>query len=278
MEKYMVRSVSFVLALFAFSCVTACAQESSVTDAGQKAKLEVVGGDVYDWGKVKAPTEGHLNATIKMKNAGGRELKLIEVRPGCGCTKTDPDKMEITPGDVSTMGVKLNISPSQAGQITKSITIRWGDREGIAARDEFKKSGTAVPKGLDTTENFSYITLKADIQRALVLSPNQYFNFADAKIGQETTSTLYLTNNDAMPISVFDFVPEGGVVVNITDKRVIKPGEKLEIVARYVPQVKGPIAGGVKFSTSSAEMPKMDIRAFGNVPEPSSPVFPKAVK
>ncbi|MDZ4745803.1 MAG: DUF1573 domain-containing protein [bacterium] len=244
----------------------------------QAAKLEVVGGDTYDWGKVKPPKEGHLDATIKMKNTGGRELKLIEIRPGCGCTKTDPDKMDVTSGDVSTMGVKLNINPSQSGQIVKSITVRWGDKEGIAARDEFRKSGTAVPAGLDTNESTSFVTLKADIQRALVLGPNQYFNFSELKIGQEATSTLFLSNNDTQPITVSDFVTDGGLVVNITDKRVINPGEKLEIVARIVPQMKGQVTGGLKFMTSTPEMPTMDIRAYGNVPEPTSPVFPKGVK
>lgn len=265
----MVRFLTFMVTAFVFASVIACAQQP---------KLEVVGGDTYDWGKVKPPKEGHLDATIKMKNVGGRELKLIEIRPGCGCTKTEPDKMEVPSGDVSTMGVKLNINPAQAGQITKSITVRWGDKEGIAARDDFRKNGTPIPTGLDTNESFSYITLKADIQRALVLGPNMYFNFADLKIGQESTSTIYLTNNDAQPIIVSDFVTDGGVVVNITDKRTIQPGEKLEIIARYVPQMKGQVTGGLKFATSSAEMPTMDIRAYGNVAEPTSPVFPKAVK
>lgn len=273
----MFRFTSLVLAITAFTCVVACAQQG-VIDGSQKAKLEVVGGDVYDWGKVKPPKEGHLTATIKMKNSGVRAMKLVEIKPGCGCTKTDPDKMEVVSGDVSTMGVKLNINPAQSGQVTKSITIRWGDKEGIEARDAFRKSGTPVPAGLDTNEQISFITLKADIQRALVLSPNQYFNFADLKIGQETASTLYLTNHDTQPITVSDFVTDGGIVVNITDKRTIQPGEKLEIVARIVPQAKGQVTGGVKFITSSPEVPSLDIRAYGNVPEPSSPVFPKAAK
>ncbi len=265
----MFRFLSFTVSVFVFAAVIASAQQP---------KLEVVGGDTFDWGKVKPPKEGHLAGQIKIRNSGGREIKLIEIRPGCGCTKTDPDKMDIPSGDVSTMGVKLNINPSQAGPITKSITVRWGDKEGIAARDEFRKNGTPIAAGLDTAENFSYIQLKADIQRALVLGPNQYFNFADAKIGQETTSSLFLTNNDSEPVTVSDFVTDGGIVVNITSKQVIKPGEKLEIIARVVPQAKGQITGGLKFATSAAEMPTMDIRAYGNVPEPSSPVFPKSAK
>mgnify|MGYP000263822031 CR=1 FL=1 len=263
----MFRFLLHTVTMFVFAAVMAFAQQP---------KLEIVGGETFDWGKVKPPKEGHLAAEIKIRNSSPREIKLLEIRPGCGCTKTDPDKMEIPSGEVSTMGVKLNINPAQSGPIVKSITVRWGDKEGIAARDEFHKNGTPIPVNLDTTESFSYISLKADIQRSLVLGPNQYFSFADAKIGQEVTSTVYLTNNDSNPITISDFVTDGGIVVNVMDKRVIKPGEKLEIVARYVPQAKGQITGGLKFATSSVDVPAIDIRAYGQVAESTSPVFPKA--
>src|SRR5687768_6438622 len=48
-----------------------------------QGKVEVVGGDRYDWGRV-AP--GNLTATIVVRNAGTGVLNISRVQPGCGCT------------------------------------------------------------------------------------------------------------------------------------------------------------------------------------------------
>ena len=70
----MVKRLFVVLAVAGFAAVGALAQP----------KLEVIGGETYDWGKVKPPKEGHLEAEIKMKNVGDRSMKITDVRPGCG--------------------------------------------------------------------------------------------------------------------------------------------------------------------------------------------------
>ncbi|HCN04447.1 MAG TPA: hypothetical protein DIS79_02420 [Bacteroidetes bacterium] len=271
----MIRTLTAVFAALALTTTVACAQETQVAKTGGP-KFEVVGGETYDWGKVGAPKSGYLEATIKMKNAGNGIMKLVEVRPGCGCTKTDPDKMEVPAGDVSTMNVKLNISPMQAGPITKSITVRWGDKAGLEARDEFKKNGTAIPAGLDTTEHQAFIFLKADVQRDIVFQPGQYFSFSQMKVGQEATAKVEITNNGQKDVVLSDFVTDGGLVLNVMTKQTIKPGAKLELIAKVVPTIKGAYSGGVKFKTNHPDHAEIDVRAWGNVEESASPVFQKS--
>ncbi|NQW30301.1 MAG: DUF1573 domain-containing protein [Ignavibacteria bacterium] len=236
-------------------------------------KLEIVGGETFDWGKVKPPTSGHLEATIKMKNVGTGKLKLVEVRPGCGCTKTDPDKMEMGPDEVSSMSVKLNIGPAQGGPITKSVTITWGDDAGLAARDEFHKSGKAIPADADTTQHMAFLYLKADIQRPIMVQPSIFFAFSDLKIGVASTAKVEILNNDDIPITFSDWVTENGLIINQSGKVTVKPGEKMELIATLVPGQKGSYAGAVKCKTSHPDNPDLDIRAYGNVLESQSPVF-----
>lgn len=269
----MINRILAVFAVFAVMSTTVMAQGATTTSG---PKMEVVGGETYDWGKIKPPASGTLEATIKMKNVGSAEMKIVEVKPGCGCTKTDPDKMDVVPGDVSTMGVKLNISPAQAGPITKSITIRWGDAKGLAARDEFRRRGTPVPAGLDTNEQVTFLFLKADVQRALMMTPSIYFSFQDLKIGQKATSTITITNNTDENIDLTDWTADGGLILNAVGKVTIKPHEKYDLTATLIPAVKGQFSGTVMCKTNHADHPDLTIRAYGFVQENESPVFQKA--
>lgn len=256
--------------LFAMLAVAVLA----VSTAFAQPKLEIVGGETYDWGKTSAPKEGHLEAEIKMKNVGDKALRLTDVRPGCGCTKTDPDKFDLKPGEVSTMKVKLNISPSQAGSITKNITVSWADLAGNDAYKAYKSSSnTPLPTGADTTIRSQYIWLKADIQRALMFQPSMYFSFQDLKVGQEQSAKVEVTNNSDSPIVLSDWSTDGGLVINQTSRVTLKAKEKLEIVAKVVPMAKGNYAGGVKFKTSHSDHAEVDLRAYGFVQDSQSPVF-----
>lgn len=259
----MFKHLLIVLTALAFGAAAASAQ----------AKLEIVGGETYDWGKVKPPKEGYLEAEIKMKNVGDRPLRITEVRPGCGCTKTDPDKTDLKPGEVSTMKVKLNISPANVGQMTKNINVSWADLEGNDAYKAFKTSNTPIPTGADTTVHPGYIWLKCDVQRAIMFSPSMYFSFSELKIGQEASSTMELTNNTDQEIVFSDWTTEGGLVCNQASRVALKPGEKLKVVVKVVPAAKGNYSGGVKVKTTNPENPELDLKAYGFVMESQSPVF-----
>jgi len=261
---FMVQRLFALVAVVIVTMATAIAQP----------KLEIIGGDTHDWGKTRAPKEGYLETEIKMKNAGDKAMRLTEVRPGCGCTKTDPDKFDLKPGEVSTMKVKLNISPSQAGSLTKNITVSWADLAGNDAYKAYKSAlNTPLPAGADTTIRSQYIWLKADIQRALMFQPSMYFSFNDLKVGQEQSSKVEVVNNSDEAVTLSDWTTDGGVVINQTSKVTLKPKERLEIVAKVVPMAKGNYSGGVRFKTTHADHPDVDLRAYGFVQEPQSPVF-----
>lgn len=259
----MINRIVLCFAVALFTTVAAIAQP----------KLEVVGGDTYDWGKVKPPKEGYLEATIQMKNTGDRAVRITEVRPGCGCTKTDPDKYDLKPGEVSTMKVKLNISPTQSGSLTKSITLSWADLAGNDALKAFRTGGTPVASGLDTNIRTGYLYLKADVIREVSFLPAMYFSFNDLKVGVEAVSKIEVSNNSDSDITLSDWKTDGGLVVNHTGRVVVKAKSKLEIVGKVVPSAKGNYSGGVKFKTTHPDNPEVDLRAYGFVQESSSPVF-----
>ena len=91
------KRVHLIRTLFAAAVVTVCASAA----ASAQGTLEIIGGDTYDWGTV-AP--GKLTTTVEVKNTGAQDLKITEVRPGCGCTAAPIDKNLLNPNEI---GMKL---------------------------------------------------------------------------------------------------------------------------------------------------------------------------
>jgi hypothetical protein len=224
--------------------------QTNVASTGPQ--LEIIGGETYNWGSVKAPKSGALEGEIKMRNKGTGTLKLVEIKPGCGCTKTDPDKLELGAGEISTMKVKLNISAAQTGSIVKSISVRWAGEK-------------------DTTSSF--IWLKADIQRDIKVSPNPYIAFENLKVGEEAKATVTITNTSGGELTLREFSAENGLMLNVSAPVVLQPNATLDILVKYVPTQKGSYNGGFKFKSSSPDTPEVDIRAYGNVEDLKSKVF-----
>jgi hypothetical protein len=208
-------------------------------------KIEIVGGSTLDWGTVKPPTSGHLEGTIQIKNVGNQLLKLTEIKPGCGCTKTDPDKTELKPGEISTMGVKLNISPAQSGMVHKSITV-------------YSNSAT---------DSVLTLWLKADIDRAVLIEPSPYFAFNGAVVGQPVSASVFIVNADKVDLVLSDFKVDPPMTLNVKDKDVIKPGDKLELVVSTTPVKAGPITGTITLRSSNADNPELTLSAYGNTAE-----------
>lgn len=74
---------------FFLACFTMFVFAASLAFA--QPKISIQGGDTQDWGKVK-PKDSPLKASIKITNEGSEELKISDVRPGCGCTTAPLDK------------------------------------------------------------------------------------------------------------------------------------------------------------------------------------------
>jgi len=211
-------------------------------------KLEVVGGDTYNWGQVK-PSANPLKGTLKLKNAGNQPLEIKSVKPSCGCTATKLDKEILQPGEVASVDVSLNIGTA-TGQVTKTITISSND-----PNNETK-----------------IVWLKAEVVRAIMLSM-PYIAFTDLNIGKESTASITVKNNSSENVTFFGFEGTAGLAVTPKGKLELKPGEEFKLCATLVPDKEGYYSGTVKFSTSHPDFPSVEVPVYGNVLKPTSPVF-----
>lgn len=212
-------------------------------------KMEIVGGDTYDWGKVK-PSQNPVKTTILVRNIGNEELNITQVRPGCGCTTAPLDKDKLKPGDTARIKVELNLGAT-SGPLMKSITVTSNDP---ANRDRV-------------------LYLKADVVRALIISPSQYFTFTELRVGETAEAKITIKNNSQTPVTLSDFQLPEGLTLNVKQNVTIKEGTSLDLIAKLRPMKKGYYSGEVKLKTSSEDFPTLSLPVYGNVQESTSPVY-----
>jgi hypothetical protein len=210
--------------------------------AYSQPKLEIVGGNTYDWGKSN-PAQSPLKAKIQLKNAGNELLKITEVKPGCGCTTAPLDKYEVKPGEVANMEVSLNIS-SYSGDITKSIHIVSND-----------------PVNGD-----AYLFLKTNVFRPITIEPSQYLGKSIIQVEQETTFDYKLKNHTDKPIKLVDFsLSPAQAVSSLKKGDVIPPNAEKSYTIKYKPMDIGRINGQMKITTDNKLTEEVMIYFYGNV-------------
>lgn len=207
-------------------------------------KLEIVGGDTYDWGKTKS-TQGKLHAIITLKNIGNQPLKIYGVNPTCGCTTAPIFKNEIQPGDTTGIDVTLNIS-TYSGDVKKNIELKSNDPD--------------HPNKL--------IWLKTHVIKPVSLFP-QYMNFANMVIGKETITKVVITNSTDEPIKIKSvYTYPDGLNINIKEGDEIAPNSDFVLEARITPKNAGRFQANLKLETTHPDVPVLLLNGIGSVVEP----------
>jgi uncharacterized cupredoxin-like copper-binding protein len=220
------------------------AAQPKVDTSGPQPKLEIIGGDTYDWGNVISKTEP-LVAKIKYKNTGSAKLVITDVKPGCGCTTAKEYKKELNPGEESTF--EFTFKPGGAvHNVTKNVKI--------TSNDPFNAT--------------KYIYLKANIVSLIEFSPTTWFAFGEMQIDKEKTATLKLKNNSDQNIKFYDFVTDPPEKTKFSQTTIeLKPQEEIEIKLQATATKTGSFNCSVMMKTSHPEYPTYRIEGFGKVKE-----------
>ncbi|MCX6155474.1 MAG: DUF1573 domain-containing protein [Candidatus Kapabacteria bacterium] len=234
-----------LIVLIAFFVVD-CNADQKIEVKGPK--LEIIGGDTYDWGKVK-PKDSPLKSKIKIINTGTEKLIIQNVKPGCGCTTAPLDKSDLMPGDTATLDVKLNIG-DHPGMLSKSITITSNDPN-------------------NTTK---ILSLKADVVKPFTFEPAQYFSFDKMKVGFESMAKITIKNisNEDITFSDFSATPEE-VRISKGLKKVLRPNETYDLEIKVRPSKTGYYNCSVKMKTNLADYPEVTLTGYGTVSD--APIF-----
>lgn len=210
-----------------------------------KPKLEIVGGNTKDWGKVTLK-QSPLKHKLTLKNSGSEILKINRLKPTCGCTTAPLNKSELKPGESTTVDVSMSIT-GVSGKMHKQIAIETND-----------------PK----SPYINYMLI-ADVVLPLTVSPTTYLPFGNLQVGVETKSKLKIKNTSESNITLSEVktnMPE--IKVNLNGNKMLKPGQEIEMIASVKPSKSGNLSARISIKTSSNEIPELVINGFGKV-EPS---------
>lgn len=214
------------------------------TAAYAQPKMEIVGGDTYDWGRVPP---GKLTTVVQVKNVGDQDLKISEVRPACGCTAAPIDKNLLPPGDIGKISITLDVN-SRSGPVEKTVTISSND--------------STMPARI--------LHLKADVHRAITCTPMQYMLVTDAKVGVESpASAVTIKNTSDAPFTLQkpELTGDGNFSAryNLTAAKVLKPGDEFELKAFITPKDETSLRGTIRVNTTNSETPSIDIPVNGSM-------------
>lgn len=211
-------------------------------------KIEIVGGDTYDWGIVSVKNDP-LTTKMQVKNVGDQVLSITEVKAACGCTSTNVGKSDLKPGESTFIDITLRTS-GLANNLHKTIRIGSNDPE--------------TPSKI--------IHIRANVVALLQLSPTPYFTYQNMQVGQSAIGKLRLKNNSTVPITISDpEVDPKNIEFSIKKEYILKPKEEIEITSTVIPEVTGQYNCSIVVKTTHPDFPTLRIDGFGRVKE--SPVY-----
>jgi hypothetical protein len=208
-----------------YSAVTACFITAVAVFAGPKIEFDT---KTFNCGVAVEGVTEKIQAAFVVKNSGDSVLKLLTVKPGCGCTVVKFDSI-VEPGKSTKIEAEVNIKGYHSGPLSKSITV-VSNAENAPVR----------------------LNIEASIQAAIDLSEN-YLRFDSAGV---KSKVLTLTSLKAdLKISSISFN-----VDNVTaDAKKI---QKLPITYKFGPS-DSTVANGYKAYKLEIFAPKYSSNIFG---------------
>jgi hypothetical protein len=205
--------------------------------------LENIGGNTYEF-PFAYNYENPLFAKIQLKNKGDRLLRVEYIKPSCSCTSAPLEKSTLEPGETMVMNVKIDMKGFK-GKVSKTVEIKTNDPE----------------------EPITVLTFVFEVKFPLELSPRGFFAFGKLKIDSLSKSKLKMKNTSEQKIVISDFVikPED-VKFSLKGKKVLKPGQEIELELSATPKIEGPYSCSVQMKTTNLEVPELIIYGSGRVP------------
>ncbi|MCS6809014.1 MAG: DUF1573 domain-containing protein [Bacteroidota bacterium] len=198
------------------------------TALSAQPKLEIIGGDTYDWGTISDVSKP-LTGQVELKNVGDKELVIYSTRPACGCTSDALDQTNLKPGETTRLRFSVNVG-SASGQIIKSITV----------------TTNAQP------DSIKVLFLKANILR--LVQADQFVSLYPMYVGREVSGTVKVRNNSSAPVKLLEFTGNNGLTVPKKPPVTVPAHSEIDLPIKAVgPQQPGSFYGQLLIKTDSQD-------------------------
>jgi hypothetical protein len=201
-----------------------------------EAPLIEFDGTVFDAGRVRSGVQ--IEHDFWFTNKGTGPLEILEVRPGCGCTKAGEHDRIVQPGETGKIPIRV-ATVNTNGALNKSVTVT-----------------TNSPSRSQVV-----LQVKADLWQAIAVVPNDvlFGRLSSADVSDDVlVKKVTIHNNMDLPSKMTDVTISPAAFR--AQLQEIKPGRQYELTVRAVqPLPAGPISGFVEMNTGLVEHPRLVI-------------------
>lgn len=209
-------------------------------------KIQIDSANI-DFGDVKYYISP-VNRNIKIINAGTDTLKILNVKPSCGCTVAMISADNIAAGDTAEIGFEFDIRGFN-GKTTKSITVTSND--------------PITP--------VTSILMTVNVIRPFVIAP-KHISFDKVFVGEPATAEVKITNNSLTDAVIKNVtINNQEIVANINKNDIIKKGETFILKATAIVSKPGDLRSVIKIELEHPDERALDISTYGRaITKPNS--------
>ncbi|MGE5352772.1 MAG: DUF1573 domain-containing protein [Acidobacteriota bacterium] len=207
-----------------------------------------------DMGNIKAGEKATKIYTIK--NVGGDNLEIKEVRASCGCTAAKPGKTKLGPGETTELEVTFN-SEGREGKQNKTVYIESNDPSNSTTKVSFTANVLADNKPRPVVEsNTGIITNKSVLKTPRLSFTEKVHDLGKLKEGKVAQYTFNFTNTGGSTLDIGFVVTTGSGIATRLSNRKIEPGKTGSLKVDFdTSNLQGKIARNIKISSNDPTEP-----------------------
>lgn len=194
---------------------------------------------VHNFGTI---TQGNkIDHTFIIRNSGDSPLKIVNIRPACGCTAANATVPLVSPGKSSEVKVTFN-SANFFGTVTKTIAVETND----------------------PSKPVYTLTLTGTVSEEVAVTPKQ-LNLGQIKAGTTKSVPITLENRGAKTIRLVSVKTPMPQAVIRTGKTLLKPGESTTITVNITPRAEDKMLSGyLSIVTDNPTKPEIMVPVYGS--------------
>lgn len=183
-----------------------------------------------------------LDHTFIIKNIGDAPLKILHIRPACGCTAANASSPVVAPGKTSEIKVSFN-SSNFYGTVSKTIALE--------SNDPVKPAYT--------------LTLTGNIIEEVSIKPKQ-LNLGKVKPGIPMSYTINIENMGSSQLKINSVKSPMPQLTIRAENNLLKPGEvsKISITANARPEDRI-LSGYITISTDNPDKKEITVPVYGSL-------------
>lgn len=191
---------------------------------------------VYDFGEVKRGEV--VRHTFVFTNTGNETLKILGVRPSCGCTAAGDWNKEVAPGRTGSIPIQLS-SAGFGGVIAKSVAVTCND----------------------PTQANLHLQIKGKVWVPIEVTPNSAVFQYEAGTTNSEERIVRIVSNLKEPLKLEE--PQFTNRAFKVELKPVKPGQEYAVHISTVPPVgTGNVVAPISIRTSAPEMPVIALQAY----------------